>query len=178
MYVAMQKELQAQGYKKVNIPLSIEERRKLSAGEKVALYGELITIRDRAHIRLIEDGVPISLKDKVIYYAGPTKGGIFGPTTSFRMDAFLSILLPKGVAGAVGKGPMRRWIFDLMGKYAAVYFVTVGGIAALLSKYILKSSCLLYPEMGPEAIYSLEVEGFPAYVAYDTEGRCIWKKHW
>lgn len=178
MYAAMQRGLQEQECKKVCIPLSIKERRRLFAGQRVLLYGELITLRDRAHTRLFEDGLPIQLKNQVIYYAGGTRKGIFGPTTSLRMDGFILPLLEAGIAATLGKGPRSKDAFELMKRWGTIYFLAVGGAAAFLSQYIVDVRCLLYPEMGPEAIYSLRVEGFPAYVAWDTEGRCIWKRLW
>ena len=74
---------------------------ELKAGDAVLLSGTVFTARDAAHkriIALLENGgeLPFSLKDAVIYYAGPTqtpKGrvcGSFGPTTSCRMDAFIT----------------------------------------------------------------------------------------
>ncbi|MBE3518816.1 MAG: fumarate hydratase C-terminal domain-containing protein [Firmicutes bacterium] len=58
-------------------------------------------------------------------------------------------------------------------RHHAVYMVTTGGAAALLSRYIRRAELVAYPEMGPEAIYKLTVEEFPAAVATDAYGNDI-----
>ena len=46
----------------------------------------------------------------------------------------------------------------------------MGGAGVLLSKKVIKSEIVAYPELGPEAIYRLEVIDFPAIVTYDIYG--------
>jgi fumarate hydratase subunit beta len=57
-----------------------------------------------------------------------------------------------------------------MKKYKAVYFVAVGGAAVLISKRIKRVETIAYEDLGPEAIYRLEVEDFPLIVANDVYG--------
>nr|WP_204845038.1 fumarate hydratase C-terminal domain-containing protein [Sedimentisphaera salicampi] len=59
--------------------------------------------------------------------------------------------------------------------HTAVHFSAVGGAGALLSKSIVKSEVVAYPELGPEAIHRLEVSDFPAVVAYDSTGASIYE---
>ncbi len=164
---------------------AIKDIESLEASEWVELEGELIVMRDAAHKRLFASSEPASelgvdLNGKIIFYAGPTSGfinghGVIGPTTSARMDKYVEPMLKLGVKGFLGKGPRGKNINSLLAKHSAVYFATAGGAAALLSKYIKDVKVLAYEDLGPEAVYSIKVEDFPAIVAIDSNGSSIFK---
>ncbi|MCX8082463.1 MAG: FumA C-terminus/TtdB family hydratase beta subunit [bacterium] len=174
--------------KKIYFPLkTVKEIEVLKVGEEVEIYGIIYVARDAAHKKLISDinkqeTLPFQLKNNLIYYMGPTPApegkiiGSCGPTTSKRMDTYTSLLLQKGLKATIGKGERSEDIVSACKKYKAVYFITYGGCGAYLSKFIKKSECIAYKELGPEAIYKLEVEKFPAIVAIDTEGNSIYNK--
>jgi len=110
-----------------------------------------------------------------IYYAGPamTRDGritAIGPTTASRMDTFAPVLYEWGVAATLGKGPRAKEVAEACRAYGAVYLVTYGGAASYLASFVRKATCVAYRDLGPEAIYRLEVEDFPAYVGIDTRG--------
>ncbi|MFH0762311.1 MAG: FumA C-terminus/TtdB family hydratase beta subunit [Candidatus Omnitrophota bacterium] len=167
--------------KKITTPLSEKEIKGLKAGEEVALSGIIYTARDQAHKRLIQDlaggrRLPFDLKGAIIYYCGPTqrpKGkviGSCGPTTSRRMDEFTPRLLKAGLRGAIGKGGRSQEVVKAIKKHQAVYFITYAGCGALLSKYVKKAAPYAFAELGPEAIYKLEVKDFPLIVGIDCKG--------
>ena len=173
--------------KKINTPLAKEEIKKLKAGQQVLLSGIIYTARDQAHKRLVEainenKKTPVDLKGQVIYYCGPAptpKGkviGSSGPTTSSRMDEFTPALLKKGVLAMIGKGRRSRQVIQAIKKYKAIYFLTYAGCGALLSKYVKKNEPVAYQDLGPEAIYKLEVRDFPLIVGIDTRGNDIYYK--
>ncbi len=156
-------------------PLKLENIKKLKMNQKVLLNGRIYTLRDQGHMRLIEDlkkrkKSPFDLKGAVVYYTGPAPArppfpiGSCGPTTSYRMDRFTSYLLEKGVKGFIGKGKRSKEIEELIKKFKAVYFVTLGGCGALLSEKVRDSKLIAYSDLGPEGIYRLDVEDFPVYV--------------
>ncbi len=60
-------------------------------------------------------------------------------------------------------------------KNNAVYLITTGGAGALLSSKVLKSTLIMYEDLGAEAVYKLEVKDFPCFVAYDIYGNDIFK---
>ncbi len=126
--------------------------------------------------------LPFDLKNQLIYYAGPTpapKGmpiGSCGPTTSSRMDAYTLPLLEKGLKGMIGKGKRSEAVIKAIKKFKAVYFIAVGGAAALLATKVKKAKIIAYPELGTEAIYELEVKDFPVIVAIDCKGRNIFDR--
>lgn len=163
-------------------PIGPDELRSLEIGDEVAISGTAYTARDVAHRRLfdlIERGEkpPFDLEGAVIFYAGPTPRhlrracGVVGPTTSARMDPFTPKLLSAGVRAMIGKGPRSPEVIEAMKLYGAVYFAATGGAAALLSTFITACDIYAWPELGPEAIWRLELKDFPAIVAVDSSGR-------
>ena len=51
-----------------------------------------------------------------------------------------------------------------------MYFITIGGAAALLAEAVKKKTPVCYEDLGPEAICRLEVENFYAIVGIDSRG--------
>ncbi len=159
--------------KKIYLPLTKNVIKNLKHGEQVLLSGDLLTARDAAHKRFfdaLKSGrkIPISLKGETIYYTGPTpnrKGeviGSCGPTTSSRMDPFTPLLLKHGLIGMIGKGERSKEVNLAIKKYRAVYFITIGGAGAYLSERVKSAEVIAYKDLGPEAIYRLRIEDFPA----------------
>ena len=173
--------------KNINVPLSHADIADLKAGEQVLLSGIIYTARDAAHRRMIEylekgEGLPIDINGQVIYYMGPTPAkpgkviGSAGPTTSSRMDIYTPKLLDAGLKGMIGKGKRSTEVIESIKKYKAVYFAAAGGAGALLSKRIKKAELVAYGDLGPEAIYRLEVEDFPVIVVNDIYGKDLYEE--
>jgi len=161
--------------KKIILPLTKNIIKTLKQGEMVLLSGTVLTARDAAHKRLadtLKSGkkIPVLLKGETIYYTGPTPArigrviGSCGPTTSSRMDPFTLLLLKYGLIGMVGKGERSEEVNLAIKKHGAVYFVTIGGAGAYLSEKVKSAEVIAYKALGPEAIYRLTVENFPAIV--------------
>jgi fumarate hydratase subunit beta len=159
---------------------------KLKAGEQILFSGIIYTARDQAHKRLIGlikagHQLPLEIKGKVFYYCGPTltpKGKIIGscgPTTANRMDEFVEPLLKKGLLAMIGKGRRSKKARELIKKYKVVYFVAPAGCGALLAKKVIAKKIIAFKELGPEAIYRLEVKDFPLIVAIDSRGESIYE---
>ncbi len=171
--------------KSFTLPLSKENVKSLKAGDGVMLSGTILTARDCAHKRiteLIKSGkpLPFELKDAVIYYAGPCPAkpgmasGSCGPTTSARMDSFAPALLDMGLGAIIGKGEMSDEVRKALIRNCAVYFAAIGGAGAVYGNAIKKSECIAFPDLLSEAVYKLEVENFPAVVAFDCNGGSIY----
>lgn len=174
-------------HKQLIVPLRDQDVESLRAGDSVQLSGVIYTARDMAHQRLcaqIEAGepLPFDLNGALIYFVGPTPArpgqviGAAGPTTSSRMDPFSPILLSHGVKAMMGKGYRDETVQQAMQQYKAVHLATLGGAGALLSKHITKVDVIAYEDLGTEAIRRLEVKDFPAVVAYDTLGACVYDR--
>ncbi len=154
-------------------------------GDVLLLSGKMYTGRDAAHKRMVDmfsrgEELPVDLKGKFIYYVGPVDPvrdevvGPAGPTTATRMDKFTDTVLEKtGLIGMVGKaerGPVAR---EAIKKHKAVYLMAVGGAAYLVSKAIVGSKVVAFPELGMEAIYEFEVKDMPVTVAVDASGESV-----
>jgi fumarate hydratase subunit beta len=173
------------GTRRIQAPLTPEAASGLAMGEEVLLSGTIYTARDQAHSRLcalLEKGeaLPMGIEGTVIYFAGPTPTppgkavGSAGPTTSGRMDAFSPKLLKAGLKGMIGKGNRSGEVVEAMKACGAVYFAATGGAGALIAQRIKSSTCVAYEELGPEAIYRMEVEDLPLVVAIDSKGENIY----
>jgi fumarate hydratase subunit beta len=167
--------------KRITAPFTAEEARALRSGDRVLISGVLLTGRDAAHKRFAEalkngEPLPIDLKDQIIYYVGPSPAkpgaiiGAAGPTTAGRMDVYVPDLLKIGLRGMIGKGYRSQPVRDALQKDSAIYFGAVGGLGALLSKRIKKAEVVAYEDLGPEAVYRLEIEEFPVVVVNDCYG--------
>lgn len=162
----------------------IDKIKKLKAGNLVELSGEIITGRDAAHKQIVDtlnkgQKLPFKLKDKIIYYVGPCPAkeneiiGPAGPTTSGRMDKYTPFLMANGLVGSIGKGERDENVVNAIKEYKGVYFITAGGAACLLSQKIVKAEIIAYSELGPEAVYRLQIKDFPVIIAIDSEGNSI-----
>jgi len=166
----------------ISKPLNKEIIGKLKAGEEVLFTGTFYTARDQAHKRLVKEiGKRKNfIKNQIIYYCGPTNTprgkviGSAGPTTSSRMDEFTPKLLSVGLIAMIGKGNRSKEVRQTIKKQKAVYFLTLAGCGALLSKKIRSKRLVAYKDLGPEAIYELKVKDFPLIVGIDSNGRSIY----
>lgn len=170
----------------IQTPLTEDVIRELKAGDYVYLTGTIYTARDAAHKRMQEaldasEPLPVDVKDKMIYYMGPSPAregrpiGSAGPTTASRMDKYTPQLLDLGLKGMIGKGKRSSEVKDAIVRNQAVYFAAVGGAGALLSKAITASEVVAYEDLGTEAIRKLEVKDFPMIVVIDAEGNDLYE---
>lgn len=172
--------------KKIRTPLDKKNIAPLKAGDEVLLSGVIYTARDQAHLRLckiIENGekLPVDLKGQVIFYCGPTPPGrrvigACGPTTSGRMDPFTPALLKEGMKGIIGKGRRSPKVAKAIKRYKGVYFLAPAGAGAYLSERVKSCDIIAFEDLGPEAIYRLDVEDFPLVVGIDCKGRDIYDR--
>ena len=155
---------------------------EIRAGNSVELTGPVLSLRDASAARLaaaIERGepLPVPLAGRLMYAVGPSPAppgkiiGSAGPTTTARMARFLPALFSAGVVGVIGKGELHGDDMAAFTSHGAIYLAAVGGLGALLSKHITASSVVAYEDLGPEALYALELERFPAVVIIDRQGR-------
>lgn len=172
--------------KYIQVPFQGQEVQELHSGDYVYLSGVIYTARDAAHKRMYEalaagEKLPIDMKNKVIYYMGPSPAregrviGSAGPTTASRMDKYAPTLLDLGQKGMIGKGKRSQAVKDAIVRNQAVYFAAVGGAGALLSKSIIESEVIAYDDLGTEAIRKLTVKDFPVIVVIDSQGNDLYE---
>jgi fumarate hydratase class I len=71
----------------------------------------------------------------------------------------------------IAKGNRSREVTEACRTHGGFYLGSIGGPAAVLAdEHIKKVELLEYPELGMEAIYRIEVEGFPAFILVDDKG--------
>ncbi|PIS47862.1 MAG: fumarate hydratase [Elusimicrobia bacterium CG08_land_8_20_14_0_20_51_18] len=162
---------------------------KYPVGTRLYLNGRIIVARDIAHAKfkeLLDAGKPLPeyLLKHPVYYAGPAKtpkgkpSGSFGPTTAGRMDFYVELLQGKGASMImIAKGNRSDQVTAACKKYGGFYLGSPGGPAALLAKNnIKKVEVLDYPELGMEAVWSIEAENFPAFMLVDDKGNDFFTK--
>lgn len=170
----------------LNVPVPKNDLNKLRAGDVVRLTGTIYTARDAAHARFADmlgrgETLPVP-KGSCIYYAGPCPAapgeviGPCGPTTSKRMDAFMSAMLDYGVFQFIGKGPRAPYVYDAM-RGRAVGFSATGGAGMLYASRITECALVAFPDLGAEAVYRLRVSNFPVVVTFDLAGTDLYSVH-
>jgi fumarate hydratase subunit beta len=171
-------------------PTNSDITNKLKVGDIVNISGKIITARDQAHKRIIEEGTPVDLKGVTIFHSGPivkenninnnninnksnnnSNNGnnnasrfeiiAIGPTTSMRMNPYESEVIDMGVKIIIGKGGMDESVAKALKKNKAVYLAAVGGCAALYVNAVKKIDNVHWLDLGiPEALWELSVENF------------------
>ncbi len=167
-------------------PLTEQIVTRLQVGDRVVITGTIYGARDAAHRRLLDlietaQPVPFPIEGAVLYYVGPCPGRTgwptlsAGPTTASRMDRYTPVLIEHGLKGMIGKGVRSRPVIDAIRKHKAVYFGAIGGAGALSATKIRRCEPIAFEELGPEALYLMEVEAFPAIVFNDVHGNDLYQ---
>ena len=161
---------------------TVADLERVRAGEAVELTGRLLSLRDASAARLAAaigrgEPLPVPLSGRILYAVGPSPAqpgqiiGSAGPTTTARMARFLPALFSAGVAAIIGKGELHGDDMRPFTEHRAFYLAAIGGLGALLAKRITAAAVVGYADLGPEALYELEVDAFPAVVIIDRDGR-------
>ena len=172
--------------RRIALPVNRAQLSALQAGDVCLLTGDMYTLRDAGHIRLLAEleeqgSLPYGLEGQIIFYAGPTPAaagrpfGAIGPTTASRMDFATPALLRAGVVATVGKGDRSDAVIKACIETGSVYFAAVGGAAAFLAKCVDSSETLGYDDLGTEALRRIHVTDFPVFVAVDAQGNDIYR---
>ncbi|MFH1546434.1 MAG: FumA C-terminus/TtdB family hydratase beta subunit [Patescibacteria group bacterium] len=182
--------------KKIKLPISAAEVRKLKAGEVVSVSGKIFTARDRVHELVVRGGltpeISRGLKGAGVFHCGPIAiqievprqaRGKFskkiwrfiaaGPTTSARLEPFTPKFIEKtGVRILIGKGGMGEATARALRKFGCVYLHAIGGAAAFYANSVHEVCGVDFlEEFGmPEAMWSIEVKNFLAIVGIDSSG--------
>lgn len=164
-------------------PIKDEDLLDLKVGDVVYLTGRLVTCRDVAHRRLIEQGreLPVNLEGGAILHAGPIvrkKDEGFemvsiGPTTSMRMEKFeREFIKQTGVKLIVGKGGMGPETAAGCEESVAVHAIFPGGCAVLAATQVEEIEGAEWQDLGmPETLWINRVKEFgPLIISIDTKG--------
>jgi len=139
--------------------------------------GEVITVRDRAMKRIVEQKeLPVEMRDKLVYIAGPIVKDneviSCGPTTATRVEPyiydFVAIARPKLI---VGKGPMYENMEKASRDFGVAYGIFPGGCGALAAKK-LRVKAHYRPELGmPESVRVFDAKEFGPIAIVIENGR-------
>ncbi len=164
-------------------PLTETDARKLRVGDIVLIQGEMFTGRDSVHAHLMKNPAPVDLSGSVIYHCGPVvlkengswKMMAAGPTTSIREEPYQAEVIKRfGIRAVVGKGGMGAKTLAGLKEFGAVYLNAIGGAAQYYARCIRNVKGVHFFEFGvPEAMWHMEVEGFPAIVTMDAHGNSL-----
>ena len=160
---------------------SQDELSALCAGAAVELTGSVLTLRDASAARIAQsldrnEPLPVPLDQRIMYAVGPSPAkpgqiiGSAGPTTTARMGRYLPALFSAGVLAIIGKGELHGADLAACTTRGALYFAAIGGLGALLAKRISAAHVVAYADLGPEALFELELTDFPAVVIIDRHG--------
>lgn len=170
-------------------PIRDEDIAGLKVGDIVYLSGIIVTCRDVAHRRLINENrpLPVDIRGLAILHAGPIvkKHGegdyemiSVGPTTSMRMEKFEDEFIARtGVKLIVGKGGMGPKTEKGCREHKALHLVYPAGNAVLAAVKVKRILDAQWLDLGmPETLWVCEVEEFgPLIVSIDTEGNNIFE---
>ena len=168
----------------IETPISVEDLAEIRVGDRIHLSGIVVTARDLAHKRVVEQRVapPIDLDGLALFHAGPIvskKDGrwrivAIGSTTSMRMEEYEDEFIKRtGVRLIIGKGFMGKKTADACRRYRAIVALFPGGCAAIAAGKIVEVLGVYWLDLGiPEALWVLKVEDFgPLMVTIDVTGR-------
>ena len=172
-------------------PIKDEDLEDLRAGDVVYLTGHIVTCRDVAHRRLIEQKreLPVDLKGGAIFHAGPIVRKLadgkyemvsIGPTTSMRMEKFEKEFIEQtGVKLIVGKGGMGPLTEEGCKQHKAVHAIFPGGCAVVAATQVEEIERAEWLDLGmPETLWVNRVKEFgPLIISIDTQGNNLIEKN-
>ena len=153
-------------------PLSEEAIGRLKVGDVVSISGYIYCGRDAVLPRIckeIEQGVwgkrGIDLLGGVIFHTAVSPAGV-GPTSSNKLEieSSFEMLSKAGIKMHLGKGAIKAETVKALEENKAV-FAIIPPVTALLESQTLVRECVAWPELGMEALYRIEVDGYQAIIA-------------
>lgn len=172
-------------------PLKSEDLLDLRIGDIVYLNGHIVTCRDVAHRRLIEQNreLPVDLQGGAIFHAGPIVKAIdddtyqmisVGPTTSMRMEKFEKQFIEQtGVKLIAGKGGMGADTAAACKEHKAIHVVFPAGCAVLAATQVEEIERAEWKDLGmPETLWVCRIKEFgPLIVSIDTQGNNLFEQN-
>jgi hydro-lyases, Fe-S type, tartrate/fumarate subfamily, beta region len=171
-------------------PIKDEDLKDIKIGDIIYLTGTIVTCRDVAHRRLIEEkmALPVDLRGLAIFHAGPIVKDhgnseyemiSIGPTTSMRMEKFEKEFIEEtGVKLIVGKGGMGKNTEAGCKTHKALHLVYPAGNAVYAADKVESIESVHWTDLGmPESLWVCKVKEFgPLIVSIDTEGNNIFEQ--
>ena len=159
-------------FRTITAPFTEEVLASLKVGDIVNVSGKIFAGRDAVLPKIVdmlhegklaENG--IDLQGGVIFHTAVSPAGV-GPTSSNKLEieGTMPELTEAGIRMHLGKGALKKETVEMFAKHNAV-FAVIAPVTALLNSKVKSKKCLAHPELGMEAFYELEVDGFPCIIA-------------
>ncbi|MDR0853897.1 MAG: fumarate hydratase C-terminal domain-containing protein [Clostridiales Family XIII bacterium] len=156
----------------IQTPISGNAIESLRVGDMILLSGYIYTGRDAVLPKLkelFETGTleenGIDLQGSVIFHTAVSPAGV-GPTSSNKLEieGNIPILSKAGVKLHLGKGALKPETVAELNRYGSAYAV-IPPVTALLESKTLNRKVVAFPELGMEALHSIEVVEYPVIIA-------------
>lgn len=172
----------------LQLPVTEARVRALRAGAQVVLSGRLVTAREAAHRHLAANPEPrlrAVLEGRFVYHCRPVvapdpAGGwrvlAAGASPSAGVEPWQPEVIARyGLRGVLGRGGMGEGTRAALRAHGAVYLRPAAGLAVTLARRVVRVHGVhLLAELGvADAMWDLEVEGFPAVVTMDADGEAL-----
>ena len=171
-------------------PITDKDLEDIHVGDVIYLDGTLVTCRDVAHRRLIEEKreLPVDINGLAIFHAGPIIRTLgldkyemvsIGPTTSMRMEKFEKEFIEQtGAKLIVGKGGMGAGTQEGCVKHKALHVVYPAGCADQAATQVEEIQDAHWKDLGmPETLWVCKVKEFgPLIVSIDPHGRNLFEE--
>ena len=168
----MSKSGSGKGVIKVLTPVDDDNIKRLRIGDHIEIEGMIYCGRDAVLPKLVQlienndlDSIQVALQGTVIFHTAVSPAGI-GPTSSNKLEIEGSIptLSEAGVKIHLGKGSLSPKTVEALKINNSVFAITPP-VSALFSDKIVSQKIAAFKEEGMEALYELQVKGFPAIIA-------------
>ncbi|MDR1931998.1 MAG: L(+)-tartrate dehydratase subunit beta [Spirochaetales bacterium] len=172
-------------------PVNAEDIAGFKAGDIFYLNGYIVTCRDVAHRRLVEEKrpLPVDIRNGAIYHAGPIIRPLgndkfemvsIGATTSMRMEKFeYEFVKQTGVRILVGKGGMGEGTRKACMEFKALHVVYPAGCAVCAATQVEEIEQAEWRDLGmPETLWVCRIKEFgPLVVSIDTYGNNLFEQN-
>jgi len=167
----------------IETPIRPQDIEDLSVGDMILIRGSVYCGRDAVLPRVLQLAAEgklaqagIDLEGSVIFHTAVSPAGV-GPTSSNKLEIESSIgpLSREGVRLHLGKGALHSETVEELDRYGSAYAV-IPPVTALLGDKTRDTQLVAFPELGMEALYRLEADGYPAIIAA-VHGRSIYDEH-
>jgi L(+)-tartrate dehydratase beta subunit len=172
-------------------PVKAKDLEGIKAGDIIYLNGYIVTCRDVAHRRLIEEKrqLPVDIREGAIYHAGPIIRPLendkfemvsIGATTSMRMEKFeYEFVKQTGVRIIVGKGGMGEGTRKACMEFKALHVVYPAGCAVCAATQVQEIERAEWRDLGmPETLWVCRImELGPLVVSIDSYGNNLFEQN-
>ena len=172
-------------------PVKAKDIEGIRIGDIFYLDGYIVTCRDVAHRRLVEEKrpLPVDIRDGAIYHAGPIVRPLendkfqmvsIGATTSMRMEKFeYEFVKQTGVRIIVGKGGMGENTRKACMAYKALHVVYPAGCAVCAAVQVEEIERAEWRDLGmPETLWVCRIKELgPLVVSIDAYGNNLFEQN-